>query len=857
MRSGRSGSRTHAANRQAEPDRLAPVRGRRLRRDSPCRPRSAGDRPPRRPAARRRRRPPGDDALRTAANVRCLRFTPDGKTLLSADSEGGRVWDAETGRLLRRFGDSRGRQFQDGAFSPDGSLAAMSMDEGDVTIWDARTAQPLHQFKTGRDPGLDFSPDGKTLAVHYHPAAGGERLALWDTASGAGSRELPAAFTRLSLVAFCQDGKTLLTADHYGAICFWDAASAKEMRKLNTLAPGEETVHSPDGRIMPPRPKPERSWVVKAALSPDGRTLALVYIKQSKLMVYNGSPTSWQSESEVHLWDLTAGKETYCLKGDNDAGVSALAFDPDGKLWVSDNQTIRSWDVRKGEPAGKPLDAARVSVLTFTPDGQTVATAGVDKVIRLWDVKEGREKSPAAGHLGRVYAAVFAPDGQIVATAGADATIRFWDRATGRQRGQIVRQGKNVDALAFIRDGRGLLSADYPPSDEAVRLWDATTGKELRRFAGAWFDSTPEARLLVTADKEAVVHFWAPNMGKELRRWPTSAGNLELCHISPDGRTLIAWGQDRAIHVWDAEGKELRCLEKDSLRRIYTVAASPDGRLLAFAGQVNCLVIYETAAGKEVRRFGDLPGPTSAVAFSADGRFLAAGDWADGTMRLWELASGRAFQKWTSGQGRIIAMAFAPDGSALMSGGEDTTALVWDLAGRPAPAKALSVAEVDACWSDLADGDAARAQRAVRTLAAAPAQSVSYLDKRLFLVAPVDERRTARLIADLDAEDFDLREKASAELEKLGEAAADACRRVLAGEPSAEVRRRLETLLKRQSEAWFGGSPKNLRLLRALEALEFSGSRKAKAVLQRLASGAPGATLTEEAKAALGRISSH
>ena len=176
---------------------------------------------------------------------------------------------------------------------------------------------------------------------------------------------------------------------------------------------------------------------------------------------------------------------------------------------------------------------------------------------------------------------------------------------------------------------------------------------------------------------------------------------------------MISWGKDQVVRVWDAEGKELRRFDgprfgEDSLHRIYTVAASPDGRLLAFGGQVNYLSIYDTAAGKEVRRFGDLPGATSRLAFSADSRFLAAGDWTDGTIRLWELASGRSFQKWSGRQGRILALAFAPDGSALISGGEDTTALVWDLTGGPVPGKASSAEELDACWSDMADGDAAR-----------------------------------------------------------------------------------------------------------------------------------------------------
>ena len=152
---------------------------------------------------------------------------------------------------------------------------------------------------------------------------------------------------------------------------------------------------------------------------------------------------------------------------------------------MSDSQTVRPWDVRTGKPAGKPLEAVHVNALAFTSDGKTLATGGADQVIRLWDVKEGREKSPTAGHHGRVYAAAVAPDGRTVATVGGDATIRLWDRATGRERGQIVKPRRYVSALAFTPDGRGLLTTEYPLSDETVRLWDAAAGKELRRFAGA------------------------------------------------------------------------------------------------------------------------------------------------------------------------------------------------------------------------------------------------------------------------------------------------------------------------------------------------------------------------------------
>jgi WD40 repeat protein len=777
--------------------------------------------------------------LRHGNLIRGLGFLPDGKTLLSADWRSACAWDAATGRLLRRFGDPHGRQFQDSAFSPDGSLAALTMSDGEISIWDARTGKNLRQFKVGRFPSVIFSPDGKTLAVLDLGAGDNQTLRLRDAMSGKELHELLGHQDQIHQFVFSQDGKTLISAGDDKTIRFWDVATGKESRKLDCPEP-----------------------ILKMAISPDGRTLALVYGKKSEFKMAQGSSTIWMAEPDVLLWDVSAGKETRRLKGRAENRVGSLVFAPDGEtLWTSDSQAVRSWNLRTGEEIGKPLEAAFVSVMAFTADGKTMATGGADQVIRLWDVKDRHEKSATVGHQGPIHAVAVAPDGRTFATAGADATIRLWDRATGRERGQLVGQGKYLSALAFTPDGRGLLSTGSPPSDETVRLWDIATGKEVHRFAGVSSVSTPDGKILAAATKDGIVHFWELATGKEIRQWPTSVEGLRLLHITPDGRTLISWGNDQVVRFWDATaGKELRRFdgprfEEDTYHRIYAVAVSPNGRFAAFGGQVDYLSIYDMDAGKEVRRIERLPGTgaTSVLTFSPNSRFLASGDWNDGTIRVWELATGRPFETWPGHQGRNFALAFAPNCSVLLSGNEDTTALVWDLTGQ-AHGKAISAAELDACWADLEDAGAIRAQQAVRKLAATPDQAVPYLDNRLQPVQAVDEARVSRLIANLDNEEFAVREKASAELEKLGEAAAPAFRDALAKEASAEVRSRLEAILKRQSESWSGDSPEHLRIVRALETLEFSGTAEAKQVLKRLAQGASGATLTEEAKAALGRM---
>jgi hypothetical protein len=115
-----------------------------------------------------------------------------------------------------------------------------------------------------------------------------------------------------------------------------------------------------------------------------------------------------------------------------------------------------------------------------------------------------------------------------------------------------------------------------------------------------------------------------------------------------------------------------------------------------------------------------------------------------------------------------------------------------------------------------------------------------------------DEKRLARLIADLDADEFAVREKAAAELEELGETAVPALRKALTGSPSAELRQRCERLLRKWEEPTPSGE--RLQTLRALEVVEHAGTKEARQVLEGLAAGAEGAGLTREAKASLDRL---
>jgi hypothetical protein len=200
----------------------------------------------------------------------------------------------------------------------------------------------------------------------------------------------------------------------------------------------------------------------------------------------------------------------------------------------------------------------------------------------------------------------------------------------------------------------------------------------------------------------------------------------------------------------------------------------------------------------------------------------------------------------------IVSLAFSPDGRWLVSGATDTTLLVWDVAAlRRTPAARRTALGARKAWADLA-ADPVKALAARWALAETPEQSLPLLKERLAPARETEPARLRRLLADLDSPTFEVREKATQILEDSIEVDAPALRRALEQSPSAEVQRRLKLLLERLAGPVT--APPRLRDLRALAVLESVGSDEARAVLEKLAGGAAGARLTEEAKAALARL---
>jgi hypothetical protein len=235
-----------------------------------------------------------------------------------------------------------------------------------------------------------------------------------------------------------------------------------------------------------------------------------------------------------------------------------------------------------------------------------------------------------------------------------------------------------------------------------------------------------------------------------------------------------------------------------------------------------------------------------ALAFSPDGRWLAAAG-SDADVYLWEAASGKQVLRFPGHHAEITSVAFSPDGRSVFSYGEDGLGYLWRLKPKQAPDRQATLLEL---WSDLAGTDPAKAFRAVWAFSD-DAGAAKFLRAKLPPVAGVDAKRLAQLITDLDSNTFQVRAAASKALADLGELAEPALEDASKSPSSLEKSQRLNGLLVLLRK---GLSPQQVVQVRAVQALELARRPDARQVLSDWASGAPGALLTQEARASLARL---
>ncbi len=395
------------------------------------------------------------------------------------------------------------------------------------------------------------------------------------------------------------------------------------------------------------------------------------------------------------FWEAATGKLRHMTKAtDVPVQLHAVDFSPDGTaVAVGDSRgravVIPDWKTNKGSAmACDERHGGKVEAVRFAPDGQTVASAGADGVVRVWDPATGHVLRTLPGHQGAAHAVAFSPDGKTLASAGEDGTVRTWDVTTGAPRHVGRAHTGAVRALAFSADGKVLASAG---ADRSVVLWRPATGQNYARYdlrtvmplALAFADE----KHLVVASGAGAVRLFDVAANKHLLNYRGLQWDVNAVALSRDGRKLVAGGQDCVFVRWDvASGKADEPAAPGHRGPVWGIGVSPDGRVIASGGLDGTVRLWDLASGKALETYRpDWQTPSgngfvNAVAFVTGGRGVAAAG-ADGAIHLWDRQEG-AKGHWPAHRGKVRALAGCPEGDLLVSAGEDGTVCLWRTATR-------------------------------------------------------------------------------------------------------------------------------------------------------------------------------
>jgi WD40 repeat protein/ferric-dicitrate binding protein FerR (iron transport regulator) len=700
----------------------------------------------------------GTTTFRHGGLIRAVACSPDGKLVAASGGDTLHVWNVGTGKVEATF-RRPGNFIEAIAFSPDGkTLISGGWRETEICLWDVAAARQIDHFSRVNDAlrHVGFFRDGRPVVW------GGDMICTHEVATKTtsvaswGGRE----------VCPSPDGTSVAILEE-GSLRLRDAKTKKDRW---TLTEGEDRfqllVFSPDGTLLAAHTAGSISVLDVAS----GKRLHFWGELATSESIEFSRDNAFLAASASRVWDLATGRVTAGL---HVGAVGGVSFHPSDKrvFFGGRDGTLLAADCRTGkmEASGAGHEAA-VNTVGFSPDGARIASSAAGTT-RLWDTRSGQELAAFEGPDRENRQVAFSPDGKMLAASGNHLSV--WDVEARRP---ILDVDDHGDSVAFSRDGRTLLAAGDG------------------RGAGAW--TLPG--------------------GQQVFRRPDRPPRMGEVDLSRDG-TRFAWGPvisegpGTSVFIHDvATGLLEASFGGDG--RVDALALSPDGKMIAWSTK-GALHVGVLATGKELPPFAPCGSLHRALAFSPDGRAIAAGS-DEGEVVLLEVASGRDILRLRGHQGRIASLAFAPDGSRLASGSGDTTILIWDLREKVEPAR-----DLEGAWADLGADDAAKGWRAIAALAANP-ESAAFLGSRLKGPDPAPPERLRRLLADLDRDDYATREKATDELRGLGAAADAALRRALADPASSpEVKARVGDLL-RALDAPTHASGEALRRIRGMQVLE-------------------------------------
>jgi len=525
-------------------------------------------------------------------------------------------------------------------FSQDGSLAALVMPSR-VDVFDAQSRHLRFSIPIKPDSVrcVAFSFDGATLAT----AGTDLTITTWNTATGAKIRAYRGHREEIDALAFSPDGRTLASGGWEDTVLLWDVASGRILHRLT----GHEDV------------------VLSCVFSPDGRTLAT---------------GSW--DNTTRLWDVATGRNTSTLRGSN-SGITCISFTADGRNLYTGSELgeTRLWDVDAGDVRlSIPSPDNPINAVTILPD-QRLITAGEDGDIQIWDMSY-RDRNPEVqtlhGHTGVVAKIAISPDSHLLASAGMDMLLKLWDLRSGACLQTFTGHTAGIEGIAISPDGKTVASAGR---DWTVRFWDIASGKpahviRLTKVAQSVLYLNRGAKLAVSSD-DGILRIYDTTTYALLNSRFVGYGMYALA-ASRNSRVIAVGMVDGKIYLFSTAALKPITDMAIPNDQIWGLSFTPDGRrLYVGTGDRGVLSEWDILKKKKVFSLTGHEGGIWDLAMDSTGKRVATAGQ-DATVRLWDMTNGNSL-RLGSADASLWCIAWSPDGSKVAAGGLGHEIHVWNI----------------------------------------------------------------------------------------------------------------------------------------------------------------------------------
>ncbi len=677
-------------------------------------------------------------------------FSHDGDQVVTASRDrSAKTWDVATGRENRLFREGHEYTTSSAVFFDDGKRLLTSAVDNTTRIWNVATGSELVELRmqeTGLRGAAAVSPDGRWVLTGGGSMPGDDgrslwRARLWDAERGRLVHELMGHESEVTAVAVSPDSQWLFTGDRNGRCVLWDCQSGEQLQQFLDDDQINAAAFLPDGKrlLTASNYRAVRQWQLPEAREIDSLrmdhpdTVASMSVSRDGRLALTSC-----ADGKVRLWDVDTAQVLRSI--DMRGGRASLAENLrqamkeigwDEKQLADQSQVGRA--IISGllaadrdaapetiaslaaalEIAPDALHRIVVSV-AISPDGTTGLTvAAEDRVVRLWNLNDGREipypSGPNrlgafldfSGRRGLVWSATFSPDGHQVATVGGDSA-RLWDLRRdmpAEERELMIFSPHGSVAWADISpDGRLLVTGSW---DSSARIWDARTGQTIRKL-GRELDVpedehqgrvncavfSPDGRWVLTSSDDQTAKLWSTDDWQLVRTLRGHTGPVTHGVFSHDGSRIVTSSEDKTARVWETATGEVQFVLEGHEFAVLQAAFSADDLRIVTGSDDNTAIVWDLASDPPQVVYtlkGHTAGVTS-VAFSP-ARELPDSDHAvstriltgseDYTAILWDATTGQEILTLKGHTQEVTAAGFSPDGRLALTGSRDGTAILW------------------------------------------------------------------------------------------------------------------------------------------------------------------------------------